>query len=73
MHLADTETVAQSMVDLFGFGKEEILKISAKSNLNVDILTHAIIQKINAPIYNQLNTNHTELVDNQSRILIFDS
>lgn len=62
--MADPDTVCKSMQHLFGFNIDEILRISAKSNLNIDLLQNAIIDKLNPP----------DIVGiNYAKILIFDS
>lgn len=61
---ANIEKVEQEVVEAFGFEKEEILKISAKTGEGIDNLLAAIIEKIPAPTGNVINP---------SQALIFDS
>ena len=46
---AQTDIVIKELVEVFGFQKEEILLISAKTGENVDKLLHLIIEKIPQP------------------------
>jgi len=46
---AQTEMVSQELVDTFGFKKEEIIYISAKTGKNVDVLLEAIVKRLPAP------------------------
>jgi len=46
---AQTEAVAKDMVDFFGFKKEDILYISAKTGENVSLLIEEIIKRIPSP------------------------
>lgn len=64
MHMADPDTVEKSMMGLFGFKADEVLRISAKSNLHIETLTNAIIQRLNPP--NIIGIDY-------AKILIFDS
>lgn len=61
---AMTATVMKELVDIFGFQKDEILLISAKTGENVPQLLERIVQKIPAPSGNPLGT---------LRALIFDA
>ena len=46
---AQTEVVSKELVDTFGFKKEEILYISAKTGQNVDLLLEAIVKRLPTP------------------------
>ncbi len=46
---AQTEAVASELVNVFGFKKEEIIHISAKTGKNVDLLLEAIIKRLPVP------------------------
>lgn len=61
---AMTTTVMKELVDIFGFQKDEILLISAKTGENVPQLLERIVQKIPAPSGNPLGN---------LRALIFDA
>ncbi|PWW82096.1 MULTISPECIES: translation elongation factor 4 [Prosthecochloris] len=61
---ADVEGVAQQIVDLMGVERSEIVEVSAKAGIGVDVLLEAIIARIPAPV------NHR---DQPLRALIFDS
>jgi GTP-binding protein LepA len=60
---AMVEETIDGLVDLLGVDREEILKISAKKNINVDKVLEKVIEKIPAPKSNQ----------DAFRALIFDS
>src|SRR5581483_4505732 len=61
---ADSEKVAQTLVDTFGTEKSEIIYISAKTGENVELVLKAIIEKIPSP---------TGDVQKPLRSLIFDA
>ena len=61
---ARTEIVANELVNVFGFKKEEILYISAKTGENVPILLEEIVKRIPAPTGEKEKT---------LRALIFDA
>ncbi|MBI4084758.1 MAG: GTP-binding protein [Candidatus Levybacteria bacterium] len=61
---AQTEMVIKEIVEIFGFQKEEILLISAKTGENVDKLLRLIIEKIPPPKGD---------LDKPLRTLIFDA
>ena len=61
---ADVEGVAQQIVDLMGVERNEIVEVSAKAGIGVDLLLEAIITRIPAP------ADHRAL---PLRALIFDS
>jgi len=64
MQMADPDSVCTSMQSLFGFKADEVLRVSAKSNLNIDLLKNAIIDRLNPP----------DLIGIEyAKILIFDS
>ncbi|MBI4089381.1 MAG: elongation factor 4 [Candidatus Levybacteria bacterium] len=46
---ARTEIVSKELVEAFGFKKEEIIYISAKTGKNVDLLLEAIIRRLPTP------------------------
>ncbi|MBI4097355.1 MAG: GTP-binding protein [Candidatus Levybacteria bacterium] len=46
---AQTETVVKELVEMFGFSKEEIIFISAKTGQNVPLVLKAIVDKIPPP------------------------
>ncbi|MDP2637476.1 MAG: GTP-binding protein [Candidatus Levybacteria bacterium] len=46
---AQTETVVNELINVFGFKKEEIIFISAKTGKNVDMLLEAIVKRLPAP------------------------
>lgn len=46
---ADVERTTLELMEMFGVDEEEILKVSAKSALNIENLLHTIIAKIPAP------------------------
>lgn len=64
MHMADPDAVCTSMQSLFGFKADEVLRVSAKSNLNIDLLRNAIIDRLNPPDLQGID---------YAKILIFDS
>ena len=84
---ANPERVAQEIENIIGIDKDQIIKISAKTWENVDLVLDAIIDRIQDPISfkknNQKkfrsNSEHNSLTNNQmtnpwlSRALIFDS
>ena len=61
---ADVEGVAQQIIDLMGVERNEIVEVSAKAGIGVDVLLDAIIARIPAPV------DHRVL---PLRALIFDS
>ncbi len=61
---ARTEMTAQELIETFGFKKEEIIYISAKTGKNVDLLLDAIVKKLPPPIGEK---------DKPLRGLIFDA
>ena len=61
---SDVEKVTNDLVQTFGFDKDEILKVSAKTGEGVNDLIKEIIEKIPAPQNN---------IDKPFRALIFDS
>ncbi len=46
---AQTEMVMKELIEVFGFKKEEIIYISAKTGKNVDILLEAIVHRLPCP------------------------
>ncbi|MDA1337843.1 MAG: translation elongation factor 4 [bacterium] len=60
---AEVERVEEELFNVFGFRKEEIIRISAKTGQNLDLLVKEIIDKIPAPKRNSEEFNS----------LIFDS
>ena len=63
---SEVEKTLEQMVTIFGFAKDEILKISAKTGVGIPELLEAIIQQIPAPS-NQVTS------DKVTRALIFNS
>ena len=61
---SDVEGVARQIMDLIGIERDEIIQVSAKAGIGVDVLIEAIVKRIPAPADN----NHLPL-----RALIFDS
>ena len=61
---ADPEKITNELIDTFGFKKEEMIYVSAKTGEGVDILLDAIIDRIPAP-----NGN----ANGKLKALIFDS
>ncbi|MBI4096203.1 MAG: elongation factor 4 [Candidatus Levybacteria bacterium] len=61
---ARTEMTAQELIETFGFKKEEIIYISAKTGKNVDLLLDTIVKKLPPPIGEK---------DKPLRGLIFDA
>ncbi|NTW68731.1 MAG: elongation factor 4 [Chlorobiaceae bacterium] len=61
---SDVEGVARQVIDLIGVEREDIIPVSAKAGIGVDVLIEAIVKRIPAPADN----NHMPL-----RALIFDS
>lgn len=61
---AQTEAVIKELVEVFGFHESEIIKISAKTGENVDLLLEKIVEKIPPPQGNP---------DKPLRALIFDA
>jgi len=61
---AEVERVENEMVESFGFVKEEIYRISAKTGLGVGELIEAVIRKVPAPTLSD---------DKSTQALIFDS
>ena len=61
---ANVEQVEQEIVELLGCKPEDIIKISAKTGLNVDKVLEAIIKRVPGPIGNE---------QAPTRALIFDS
>jgi len=49
MALVDIDRIEKQMQTLFDFKKEEILKVSAKTGLNVPSILDAIIERIPPP------------------------
>ncbi len=60
---AEVERVEEELFNIFGFRKDEIIKISAKTGQNLNILIKEIIKKIPAPKQNSVQFNS----------LVFDS
>jgi len=60
----ETEKVANELVSTFGFKKEEILEVSAKTGEGVEALLHRAIQRVPSPQGSHSNT---------LRALVFDS
>lgn len=63
---SEVEKTLEQMINLFGFAKEEILKVSAKTGQGIESLINQIIEKIPAPKSYLLNTN-------SCRALVFNS
>ncbi|WP_076790736.1 translation elongation factor 4 [Chlorobium sp. KB01] len=61
---SDVEGVARQVIDLIGVKREDIIPVSAKAGIGVDLLIEAIVKRVPAPADN----NHLPL-----RALIFDS
>ncbi len=61
---ADVEGVSQQIIDLMGVERDEIVQVSAKAGIGVDLLLETIIRKIPAPV------DHRSM---PLRALIFDS
>ncbi|EAT59096.1 translation elongation factor 4 [Chlorobium ferrooxidans] len=61
---SDVEGVARQVIDLIGVNREDIIPVSAKAGIGVDVLIEAIVKRVPAPADN----NHLPL-----RALIFDS
>ncbi len=61
---ADVEGVSQQIIDLMGVECDEIVEVSAKAGIGVDLLLEAIIRRIPAPV------DHRKM---PLRALIFDS
>lgn len=61
---ARIEETEQELVDMFGFSKEEILHVSAKTGQNVEEILNAVIERIPPP---------RGEVDSPLRALIFDA
>ncbi|MCL4387451.1 GTP-binding protein, partial [Patescibacteria group bacterium] len=61
---AQTETVTKSMCDFFGFKKEEILYVSAKTGENVDFLLKEVVKRIPSPLGS---------INSPLRALVFDA
>jgi translation elongation factor EF-4 len=51
MMAANVEAVELSMIEQFNFDEKDIIKVSAKSGLNVKSLLNALIDKIPEPNY----------------------
>lgn len=61
---ANIEQIEQDIQETFGFAKEDILKVSAKTGEGVDMLLEKLIEKVPAPTGNPAGT---------TRALIFDT
>ncbi|HSP54936.1 MAG TPA: translation elongation factor 4 [Dehalococcoidia bacterium] len=61
---AEPERVAQELVDVIGFKRDEVLFVSAKEGTNVDLLLEAVVERIPPPSGDP---------DAPLRALIFDS
>ena len=61
---ADVERVSREVVNLLGCSEEEIIKISAKTGLNVEQVLDAVVERVPTP---------TGAADEMLRALIFDS
>lgn len=61
---AEVERVENEIVESFGFAKEEILRISAKTGLGVERLMDVLIDKVPAP---------SDALSDKTQALIFDS
>lgn len=61
---ADVEGVSQQIIDLMGVERDEIVEVSAKAGIGVDLLLEAIIRRIPVPV------DHRKM---PLRALIFDS
>ncbi len=61
---AEVEKVEGEIIEAFGFERDEILRISAKSGIGIEKLVEVIIKKVPPP---------TEVVSNNTQALIFDS
>lgn len=64
MSLARVDETVNQMVEMFGFDKDEILKISAKTGENIQTLLDAIIEKFPSP-----SSSNSNIL----RALIFDA
>jgi len=64
LSVADVESTENDLIGTFGFKKENIFKVSAKTGEGVDVLLEEIINRVPAPSGNK---------DAASRGLIFDS
>ena len=49
LDVARPEAIAAELVDVIGFGRDEILYVSAKTGQGIDELLHAIVDRIPAP------------------------
>ena len=47
---AQTEVASQELIEIFGFKKDEIIYISAKTGKNVDALLEAIVKRLPVPL-----------------------
>lgn len=63
---SEVEKTLEQMVTIFGFAKDEILKVSAKTGIGMETLINQIIEKIPAPKSYLLDTN-------SCRALVFNS
>ncbi|MDD3048431.1 MAG: translation elongation factor 4 [Bacilli bacterium] len=61
---ADVERVKREIVEVLGFNEEDIIMTSAKTGAGIDLLMHAIVEKIPAPLGN---------INEPLQALIFDS
>ena len=68
---ADVEKVSNEIINLLGCKKEEIIPVSAKTGLNVEVVLDAIINKAPSPKA-PLNLE-TAVAPDETRALIFDS
>lgn len=60
---ADPESVTEELMETFGFTREEILCVSAKTGVGVEALLNAIVERVPPP----------QGSDSETRALIFDS
>ena len=68
---ADVEKVSNEIINLLGCKKEEIIPVSAKTGLNVEVVLDAIINK--APSPKAPLDLETAVAPDETRALIFDS
>jgi len=69
---ADIEKVTNEIVNLLGCNPNEIIAVSAKTGLNVELVLDAIIKRVRIPQVIETNDD-LKIEDKELKALVFDS